>query len=78
MKNGYGYNSTVSNLRLLLESAGIDEMEFVKEADKILMKDYTDIDIKISQLLSKMNQNKTLDIVGSFHMIEIVDFYRFI
>ena len=32
----------------------IDEVEFVKKADAILMKDYTDIDLRIEKLLKDM------------------------
>lgn len=75
--NGYGYNETIRNLRLLLNAANINESEFIKRADAILMKNYTDIDKKISALLLKMNQNNALDIERLFMMIEIEDYSRF-
>ena len=48
-----------------------------QRADAILMKNYTDIDKKISALLLKMNQNNALDIERLFMMIEIEDYSRF-
>ena len=78
LKHGYGYNDTVNNLRLLLKSARIDESDFVKKADKILMEDYTDIDISIRDLITEMNNNHNINAGKLFYMIEIKDFNRFL
>ena len=73
ISNGYGYNETVGNLRMMLNVAKIDENVFVKRADAILMKDYTDIDEKIGMLLKDMYKGNG-DIIWLFGMIERKDF----
>ena len=73
ISNGYGYNETVGNLRMMLNVAKIDENAFVKRADAILMKDYTDIDAKTGMLLKDMYKGND-DIIWLFGMIERKDF----
>lgn len=70
LRNGHAYNDSVSNLRALLKKAGINEKEFVKRAEIILMQDYTGIDKEIENLLTKMYRGKS-DIVYAFRFIEI-------
>ncbi|MCM1220333.1 MAG: hypothetical protein NC548_38205 [Lachnospiraceae bacterium] len=76
LDNGYGYSATVNNTRSLLSKAGINESQFVSKAEKILMKDYTDIDVKISELLSNefRKVKGTGDIGLLFSFIERWDF----
>lgn len=50
----------------------------VKKADKILMEDYTDIDISIRDLITEMNNNHNINAGKLFYMIEIKDFNRFL
>ena len=75
MENGYGYGVTVSNLRLILQRAGLDEKKFVAEANNILMEDYTNINQKIGDLLVEMNdmkKKKKLDNIRAiFNSIEM-------
>lgn len=54
LENGYGYSSTVTNLRKLLKKANIDENKFTQRAMKLLMKDYAHFDEKLFTELSKM------------------------
>lgn len=75
MQNGYGYNYTVQNLRVLLQKANINETTFIKRAEKILMQDYTDIDVKIVSILEEMYKG-TLNIKWLFCMIEHKDFLK--
>jgi predicted transcriptional regulator len=74
MQNGLGYNDTVGNLRKLLTKLNIDESEFVKQANIILMKDYEGIDKEIENLLVKISKTKDLkrknSIILAFQMIE--------
>lgn len=77
LDNGYGYKETVSNLRSLISKAGINEKAFVREANKILMEDYTDIDVKIRGLLQRMYKG-TKNVGEAFDKIEIKDFSRFL
>lgn len=77
LDNGYGYKEMVSNLRALISKAGINEKAFVREANKILMEDYTDIDVKIRGLLKRMYKGNK-DVEGVFDMIEIDNFSRFL
>lgn len=74
LKNGYGYNATVRNLRYLLKHAGIDEREFVEKANKILMEDYTHIDKKIGNLLESMEKTGISNIKWKFGCIEMEHF----
>ena len=78
LENGYGYHDFVNNLRLLLSKAQIDENVFVKQADKILMNDYADIDKHITSLLLKLNKNNNLNVRYAFGMLEIKDYERFL
>lgn len=48
----------------------IDEVEFVKKADAILMKDYTDIDLRIEKLLKDMYKGNK-NIAWAFQLIEL-------
>lgn len=75
LDNGFGYNATIINLRKILEKASIDEKSFIKKASDILMQDYKNIDIKISELLQKMYKNKG-DISYVFKFLEL-DFTNF-
>ena len=70
MTNGYSYNDSVTNLRELLKAARINERDFIKEAEAILMKDYAEIDKRISYLLVKMYKGKG-DLKWAFGMIEL-------
>ena len=70
LRNGHAYNDSVSNLRALLKKAGINEKEFVKRAEIILMQDYTGIDKEIENLLTKMYRGKR-DIAWAFRGIEM-------
>jgi hypothetical protein len=70
MTNGYSYNDSVTNLRELLKTARINERDFIKEAEAILMKDYAEIDKRISYLLVKMYKGKG-DLKWAFGMIEL-------
>ena len=70
---GFAYNHTVANLRKLIQYTGIEKEKFLKEADKLLMQDYTDFDNKISSLLKKMYKGKG-DIENVFQFIEHKDF----
>lgn len=78
LKNGYGYNATVKNLRLLLERAGISESEFVEKANEILMEDYIDIDKKIGNLLENMNKTGVRNIKWKFGIIEMEFFKEYL
>lgn len=76
LNNGYGYSATVKNMRSLLTNAGIDESQFVSKAEKILMKDYSGIDVKISKLLAdefRKVKGKG-DIVKLYQSIELKEF----
>lgn len=73
LDNGYGYQEMVANLRSLISKAGINEKTFVREANKILMEDYTDIDMKIENLLKRMYKGDR-NIGWVFGMIERKDF----
>ena len=70
MQNGYGYNETVQNLRTLLQKANINEIAFIRRAEKILMQDYTDIDVKISGLIQQLYKgNKDINFI--FNALDI-------
>ncbi len=45
-------------MRKLLSKVNINEQEFLKKASKEIMKDYTNIDVKISNILSTMYHGK--------------------
>jgi len=77
LDNGYGYKEMVSNLRALISKAGINEKAFVREANKVLMEDYTDIDVKIKGLLKRMYKGDK-DVARVFDMIEVDNFSRFL
>ena len=70
MTNGYSYNDSVTNLRELLKTARINERDFIKEAETILMKDYAEIDKRISYLLVRKYKGKG-DLKWAFGMIEL-------
>jgi hypothetical protein len=72
LDNGYAYNYSVTNLRKILSTLNIDEDIFVDKANKILMKDYTDIDVKIRNLLIEMNpyKRKKWQIIYTFEKID--------
>ena len=75
MEQGYGYNGTLQNLRKLLSKANIDETDFFEKANKVIMKDYTDIDIKINSILTKMYKGKKKWAIKEiFNFIEMKDF----
>ena len=58
LEQGYSYNYPLQNLRKLLSKVNINEQEFLKKASKEIMKDYTNIDVKISNILSTMYHGK--------------------
>jgi hypothetical protein len=72
LENGYGYKETVNNTRELLRILDINEDDFCKRAEELLMKNYSAFDKKIVNLMEKMSRRKNLmDIYGR---IEIEDF----
>lgn len=73
VKNGYGYDYTVNNIRTILSKANISETVFVKEANKILMKTYEGIDVEIGNLLDRLYKGKK-DIKWLYGIIESEDF----
>ena len=75
MEQGHSYNYTLQNLRKLLSKANIDESDFIKKANKAIMKDYTDIDVKINSILTTMYKGKKKWIIKDiFNFIEMKDF----
>ncbi|MDR2382826.1 MAG: hypothetical protein LBD76_02955 [Prevotellaceae bacterium] len=66
LENGYGYKTTVANTRSLISTLEINEDDFVTQANKLRMKDYTDFDIKIEKLLVEMSKRK-----DSWKVIEV-------
>lgn len=82
LKNGFGYKITVERLRVLIKTVGIDEKEFIKSANTILMKDYTNIDKKIEDLIVRMSGIKDLERTNklrwAFGMLEHRDFDEFL
>lgn len=42
----------------MLTKVNIDESEFIKKANIIIIKDYTEIDVKVGSILTKMYQGK--------------------
>ncbi len=65
-----------------MKTVGIDEKEFIKSANAILMKDYTNIDKKIEDLIVKMSGIKDLERTNklrwAFEMLEHRDFDEFL
>lgn len=79
MTNGYSYNYTLQNLRKILDKAKIKEADFLKEAEKILMNDYTNIDEKIGKILSSKYKGKDeWKISRVFGFIENKDFDEYL
>ena len=75
MEQEHSYNYTLHNLRKLLSKANIDESDFIKKANKAIMKDYTDIDVKINSILTTMYKGKKKWIIKDiFNFIEMKDF----
>lgn len=75
MTNGYSYNYTLQNLRKILDKAKIKETDFLKEAEDVLMNDYTDIDEKIGKILKQMvGENNKSNVVDVLNGIEFRDF----
>lgn len=59
----------------MLTKVNIDESKFIKKANIIIMKDYTEIDVKVSSILTKMYQGKKKwAIKDIFNFIEMKDF----
>lgn len=70
LEDGHGYKSQVANLRLLLNQFAINEPSFVKKAEKLLMQDYSNFDIKIANLI-KTEYSGNRDIIYFFNRIEL-------
>lgn len=76
LKNGYGYNKTVSNMRSLVLKLGIDETKFIEQAKNVLInKSYGDIDKNILDVMLNMKMTGTKrDVSFLIEMIERDDF----
>ncbi|MFG6385768.1 MAG: hypothetical protein K1V80_04775 [Muribaculaceae bacterium] len=73
INNGFGYSSTVANLRTLLSVAKIEEKSFIRAIEPKLMNDYADFDVKVGGVLKRLYKGKG-DIARAFNMIEFKDF----
>jgi hypothetical protein len=79
LSNGYGYSATVNNLRSLLSTLNINEKDFVREANIVLMEDYSNIDDKIRDIAMKISKRKdSWKVKESFNMLEHDDFDNFL
>jgi hypothetical protein len=79
LKNGYGYSDTVNNLRKLLSTLNIDEDVFVEKTNELLMKDYTNFDEKIRNMVVKASKRRdTGNVIDAFNMLDHKNFDNFL
>ena len=76
INNGYGYSETVKNTQKLLKVLNIDNDKFYREAEKLLMQDYSDFDKNLVALMERMSGKKNLTRI--FGRIEMVDFDNYL
>jgi len=69
LEHGYGYSTTVENMRELLRVKSIDEDDFIRQAEGLLFQGYKSFDKRIGVLLNKMSGDETTSQI--FGMIEL-------
>ncbi len=69
MSNGYGYNPTVQNFRILLQCVNISEKDIIYPSMQLLMSDYLNFDQKMTNVLKSLYKGNG-DIKTAFEFIE--------